>query len=428
MKTSIQELRARLNRANDSSNQSTTLQRQLENLTTRHSPPEKLNPALQDVPPLADFLKGQWKQRPSGSVLTVEREFPGQHLHGGIRLEALYSTEPEVVCLLARDRAFADFHPENTLFMDTETTGLAGGAGTYVFLVGVGYFDQGKFRVHQFFLPALESEKAFLEELNDIFSGGPTCNSFRYLVSFNGKSYDLNLLSNRYILQRLEQPFHCVDHLDLLYPIRVLWRGCFKDCRLQTLEDRILGVHRQQDIPSSLIPRTYFNYLHAGQYRPFREVFEHNLLDLLSMVTLLALAGQLIREPDERLWVDPVVAARVYTLNGEYEQAMTMLEASSKQEKWQSIRADILFQLAKVKKQLGAKEEVLSLCHQVIDHHPYPPRDAFEEAAKVLEHHEKKFESALQIVHRGLELYPQCSSLLHRRFRLECRIAGNRWY
>jgi len=132
MKTSIQELRARLNRANDSSSQSTTSQWQLENLTTSHAPPKKLNPALQD-PPIAEFLKGQWKQRPSGSVLTVEKEFPGQHLHGGIRLDSLYCTEPEVVCLLGRDRAFADFHPENTLFMDTETTGLAGGAGTYVF-------------------------------------------------------------------------------------------------------------------------------------------------------------------------------------------------------------------------------------------------------------------------------------------------------
>ena len=377
---------------------------------------------------MADFLKGQWEQRPSGQVLIVEREFPGQHLHGGLRLEALYSIEPELVSLLARDRSFVDCHPENTLFMDTETTGLAGGAGTYVFLVGVGYFQHGKFRVHQLFLPDLESEKVFLEELSDILQGGPQGNSFRYLVSFNGKSYDLNLLSNRYILQRLEQPFSYLNHLDLLYPSRVLWKGCFKDCCLQTLEERILGVHRQGDISSSLIPRTYFNYLRTGQYRPFREVFQHNRLDLLSMVTLLAQACQLTREPSEHRWVDPVVAARVYIQNGEFEQAAVLLKDSSRKEKWQSRKKDILFHLVQVKKKLGANEEVLSLCHEVMDHHPLPPSDVFEEAAKVLEHHKKELDSALQIVHRALELYPNSSSLLHRRFRLKCRIAGKRWY
>ncbi len=104
------------------------------------------------------------------------------------------------------------------------------------------------------------------------------------------------------------------------------------------------------------------------------------------------------------------------------------MEDSSRQDKWQSRTSNILFQLAKVKKKLGDKDEVLSLCRQVIDHHPFPPSDVFEEAAKVLEHHKKELESALQIVHRGLELYPNSPSLLHRRFRLECRIAGKRWY
>ena len=428
MNRSIQELRARLDRTNGSSSRPSKLRRHLDKLT--HSEPlsQKTDSALQDATPLADFLKGQWKQRPSGRVLTIEREFPGQHLHGGLRLQKLYSTEPELVSLLARDRSFIDFHPENALFFDTETTGLAGGAGTYVFLVGVGYFDQGRFRVHQLFLPDLKSEKAFLEELNDIVQRGRQGRGFRYLVSFNGKSYDLNLLSNRFILQRLEQPFSHLVHLDLLYPIRVLWKGCFKDCRLQTLEEKILGVHRQEDIPSSLIPRTYFNYLRTGQYRPFREVFEHNRLDLLSMVTLLAQASQLVREPDEHLGVDPIIAARVHILNNEYKQAEALLEDSSRQDKWQSRTSNILFQLAKVKKKLGYKDEVLSLCSQVIDHHPFPPSDVFEEAAKVLEHHKKELDSALQIVHRGLELYPNSPSLLHRRFRLECRIAGKRWY
>lgn len=377
--------------------------------------------------PLADFLGGRWKQRPPGQVLVVEREFAGSYLHGDLPLEALYSTEPGLVCQLAGDHAFAQFHPEKTLFLDTETTGLVGGAGTYVFLVGVGYFHRKSFLTHQFFLSDPQSEKAFLQELSAILCRGPQGAKHSYLVSFNGKSYDLNLLSDRFILQRLENPFQHLNHLDLLYPSRLLWRGCFEDCRLQTLEQRILGVHRHEDISSSLIPRTYFHYLRSGQYHSFRQVFEHNRLDLLTMVTLLAQAGRVLREPDGR-FVDPLVAAHLYTLRGEHIQAAVLLETSSRQEKWQAQKMDLLFQLARLKKKLGKTEEALSLSLEVINQHPCPPLEAFEEAAKILEHQKRSFKSALGIVCRGLELYHDSTALQRRRFRLQCRIAGKKWY
>lgn len=319
------------------------------------------------------------------------------------------------------------FDPESTVFMDTETTGLSGGTGTYVFLVGLGYFRQNTFQTRQFFLTDLESEGAFLEEISGYLESEAPNSGYSFLVSFNGKSYDLNLLNYRFVLQRQENPFQAFSHLDLLYPSRLLWKGCFEDCRLQTLEQRILGVQRRDDIPSHLIPRAYFSYLHSGQYRPFSRIFEHNRVDLLSMVTLLVQAGRLLEEPEERFFVDPGRAAHLYSLRGHYEKAATLLELLCRQQRWRSRKLDLLCQLASLKKKMGYMEQALSLYREVIDEHPRPPREAFAEAAKILEHEGKDFESALHIVCRGLEHYP-CRSLEHRRFRLECRMSGTRWY
>jgi uncharacterized protein len=426
------DLRTRLTRIYGKPNRSTELRNRLEKLAA--GPPHFVNPRsgtdtdFQTLLSLADFLGGRWKERSSGRVLTVEREFSGHHVHGQIPLKALYRTTSEPVCQLAGDRAFVHFHPETTLFIDTETTGLAGGAGTYVFLVGIGYFQQEKFRTHQLFLADFQSERALLEELTDILQAETQGSGFRYLVSFNGRSYDLNLLNNRFILQRLEPPFKRFAHLDLLYPCRLLWRSCFENCCLQTLEQKILGVHRQGDIPSALIPRTYFDYVHSGYYGPLLEVFEHNRLDLLSMITLVSRISDLIGEPDEEFRVDPLAAARLHIRYGNYERATALLTVSSRQEKWKAKRADLLFQLARVKKKLGAVEEALTLCLEVIHDYAHPPVEAFVEAAKILEHRKKDPEAALQITRRALKLHPDSPLLQHRFFRLQCRIAGKRWY
>ena len=120
----------------------------------------------------------------------------------------------------------------------------------------------------------------------------------------NGSSYDLSLLDNRFILQRLDCRFQDFPHLDLLYPSRTLWKGRFENCSLQTLERRVLEFSRQEDISSALIPRIYFNYLHSDEYHAFGKIFEHNRLDLLTLVSLLTLTAQLIQQPDSRFFVD----------------------------------------------------------------------------------------------------------------------------
>ena len=158
-------------------------------------------------PSIAEFLGGSWRARPNGRVLTVERNYSLDHRHGSVSLDSVFRLSGSTLELLADDPAFLDFDPRGFLFLDTETTGLSGGAGTYVFLVGIGYFDDDSFRMRQFFLPELSSEKAFLQELCETLDKAPGSSGFSHLITFNGKAYDLNLLATRFILNRLDDPF-----------------------------------------------------------------------------------------------------------------------------------------------------------------------------------------------------------------------------
>src|SRR2546429_956389 len=82
--------------------------------------------------------------------------------------------------------------PSRWLFLDTETTGLAGGTGTYAFLIGLGWWDAGGFEVEQFFMRDFTEEYSLLQELAVRITERPV------LVTFNGKSFDWPLLENRF--------------------------------------------------------------------------------------------------------------------------------------------------------------------------------------------------------------------------------------
>jgi uncharacterized protein YprB with RNaseH-like and TPR domain len=193
------------------------------------------------------------------------------------------------------------------LFIDLETTGLAGGAGTYAFLVGCGWFDGCSFRVRQFFMTGASVEAAMLTLLESC------AENVALVVSFNGKSFDLPLIETRYVLHRRESPFGGVPHLDMLHPARRMWRRPADDggeqtgpgCTLGALEAAVCGHSREGDVPGFQIPARYFHFVHTGDAAPLEPVFEHNRLDLLSLAFLTARAAQLAVED-----VPPVTTAR----------------------------------------------------------------------------------------------------------------------
>ena len=181
--------------------------------------------------------------------------------------------------------------PEQWLFLDTETTGLAGGTGTYPFLVGIAWWDAGGLQVEQFFMRDLDEEHSLLLELAERMAKRPI------LVTFNGKSFDWPLLETRYRMTRAIRAIPPKAHLDLLHPARQLWRLRLGSVRLKDLERHVLGGDgraldwtRHDDIDSSRIPQMYFDYLRGGPAEPLAGIFRHNQMDLRG---LAALAGKI---------------------------------------------------------------------------------------------------------------------------------------
>jgi uncharacterized protein YprB with RNaseH-like and TPR domain len=228
----------------------------------------------------AGILDGEEITTPVGTAYRMQRSFPLDHQHGPGRLADLLAYDSALTSEVARQPALAQASMEGLLFLDTETTGLAGGAGTLAFLVGVGMFTTEGFRLRQYFLrdPADEAAMlhALLEDLN-LASG---------LVTFNGQAFDLPLLESRYIVG-LRQRRSLLDapHLDLLHPSRRLWSRSLPDCSMGTIEQYILHLQRSEDdIPGALIPALYLEYLRTGATGGMQRVIYHNTMDVLSLV------------------------------------------------------------------------------------------------------------------------------------------------
>lgn len=249
-------------------------------------------------PPAARPLEvpgGREEATPFGPCYVIEREYTLDYRHGPHPLGALHRVRPALLAALGGDPRLAALSTEHLVLIDTETTGLAGGTGTHVFLVGLGFFrvvpdGVTTFVVRQYFLRHLREERALLHAL------GTTLGDFGALVSFNGKSFDWPLLTTRFILARLAQQARPGGwpHLDLLHPSRRVWKHRLRSCSLGTLEAEILGVTRTADVPSALIPELYFRYLRDGDMRPLLPILAHNETDIISLLTLLIHLGSLL--------------------------------------------------------------------------------------------------------------------------------------
>src|SRR6266852_1722873 len=186
--------------------------------------------------------------------------------------------------------------PEQWLFLDTETTGLAGGTGTYAFLVGLAGWDAGGLQVEQFFMRDFTDEHSLLQELAGRISERPV------LITFNGKSFDWPLLESRFTMTRCIGVPRLAAHLDLLHPARAVWKLRLGSVRLVELERHVLdaprlGWHRDDDIASALIPQFYFDYLRGGPVEPLAGVVRHNQMDLRGLAALFGKINELLSEP-----------------------------------------------------------------------------------------------------------------------------------
>jgi uncharacterized protein len=246
-----------------------------------------------DADAVAETLGGSWAESHGHRYLVVDRSYSPGYRHGRMAMMDCLPPWPQLPLLDSR----ASSHSQHLLFIDLETTGLTGGAGTYAFLVGCAWFEPPFFRTRQFFLSSYSGERALLDALAQLASG------VGGIVSFNGKSFDLPLIETRYLFHRLATPFAGLPHVDMLHPARRLWRGeedeaagTTGSCRLGVLEQALCGVTRDGDVPGFEIPARYFNYVRSGDARPLERVFEHNRLDLISLALMTGEASRLLEE------------------------------------------------------------------------------------------------------------------------------------
>ena len=238
-----------------------------------------------------DFVvAGSFHSTPRGEAFIAEQIFDEGYLHGSV--SHLVKSPLSLISEWANDVRIAELPISSFAFLDTETSGMAGGTGTYAFLVGVGRFVDGKFNLQQFFLRDPSEEPAMLEALIHFLA---PCEA---LVTFNGKSFDAPLLTTRYKMHRIPVPFKDYAHLDLLPLARRLWRDRLPSRALKYLEEHVLGFTRaSEEVPGYEIPWLYFDYLRTRDARPLGGVFYHNAMDVVAMAALLGHISDMLTDP-----------------------------------------------------------------------------------------------------------------------------------
>ncbi|TNF34885.1 MAG: hypothetical protein EP329_06790, partial [Deltaproteobacteria bacterium] len=287
-----------------------------------------IEPPAETPAPLSEVLPGVERATASGPTWIVEERLPLTGVHGDRVLGDLFTRDCDHLQRVVGDERLAGFRPDQALFLDIEATGLDHGAGTVAFVIGLGFKDGDEVVVRQLCLREPSEERAMLLVLEEHLE------RFPFLVSFNGKSYDLTVLQNRLVMQRLysreRSQLKLRPHLDLLHLSKNLYRGRWADTRLQTLEAEALGLVREDDIPGHLVPTCWFSWLRYRRAEPLAAVARHNRDDVLSMVTLAELlVGDTL--PGAAATREPVVGmnlGRVLLRRGFFDEARRVADAT----------------------------------------------------------------------------------------------------
>lgn len=301
------------------------LRRRIEGIMSRREPaaPRPVRPTRSAIRDLGAALGGEEIRGAFGACHFIRNRHAGDSLHGRSLIRDCLRIDMQSAALMSTQPQLAQFAPQDALFLDTETTGLSGGTGTFPFLIGLGWFDGSDFITCQLLSRDFSEERAMLAFLQEIAADKG------FLVTFNGKAFDVNLLSTRYVLSRLPNPLSGMPHVDLLNPSRRLLSHRTSNCRLVTLEAEVLGFSRFGDIPGWEIPQRYFDWLRTREPGLLVDILEHNRWDIVSMAALAALLTGVLsgRDVHARHPGDLLAAAKVLHERGRLAESRSLLEA-----------------------------------------------------------------------------------------------------
>lgn len=330
-------------------------------------------------------------------VVLVENFLPVSHKHGCVPFHRIHEASLDFLA------GGAEPNREHLLFIDTETTGLSGGTGTVAFILGLARIKGDTVEVRQYFLTCFGGEPAMLEHalgwITDI----------SHLVSFNGKSFDIPLLVTRYRLARIANPLSALPHMDLLHRTRAAFKRNWPDCRLQTAEQYLLKLFRDDDVPGHLIPQIWTDLLQHGETRNLRGVVDHNRIDILSLIALAGVLGRTYAEPGQE-YADPLGIARAHRRAGDESTALLHLEDHG-----EPLADDAQLELAGLYARSGHWDKAVPVWESLAEKNVLC---AMERLAIYHEHKQRDFQTALQWTERMLPLSREVDAVEKRRVRL----------
>ncbi|MGC9057179.1 MAG: ribonuclease H-like domain-containing protein [Candidatus Saccharicenans sp.] len=363
---------------------------------SRKAPLESRNQSRMEVSELASARKDQ-------PYLVLENKFNLSSRYGQIPISLGLNIPGKVLALLSRDEAFELLSLSQALFIDLETTGLAGGTGTVPFLVGLGYFENEAFKIIQFFLNDLAAEARMLQEIKTLCED----KKFSSIVSYNGKGFDLPLLETRFALNRLPFPLEGLPHLDFLFSARYLWKHKYESCRLYNLALEHLGADRAEDIPSEEIPWRYFQYLRNQDFSLVEPILYHNQEDIMSLYGVVVAGAVLVAKSveEDQLEADALDlfgVGKIWERAGEVERSVVLYERALDKKLPGEVSVKVKKNLAHHFKKSRRWEKALRLWQELVE--GSEDLECFRELAMYFEHQAKNPEEALKYALDGLAL------------------------
>lgn len=381
---------------------------------------------------IEDLINGDYLDTPHGPCFRVRTEYPWQYHQGDVPVSTLLDREPSALAMLSGDPELAGLDFQKTLFFDTETTGLDTGAGVYIFLAGLGWFQERTFVVEQYFMRDFPEEPAVLHALAERMAG------FTGLVTYNGKTYDWPLLESRFAMNRRPLPMDRPLHLDLLHAARRLYRHRLENCRLPSVEAGVLNFHRVDDMPGALLPERYFRYVRSRDARFIHKAFAHNAHDIVSMAAVLSAMIEFMDDPmgsTGHRAEDIYALGRLRELNRDEVGAIAAYTEALNRRLQPNLYSDALQRLSLVLKRCEEWDRACEIWQHMIQTAGLGSIFPHVELAKYHEHRRKDFKEARRWVMAALEHLPHClpvppgirNDLEYRLRRIETRLRGDPW-
>ena len=360
-------------------------------------------------------------------VLIREVSYPLHYQHGKYTFDLL----PRIVKLwnendLKHPLSAKGFRADQMFFFDTETTGLGGGAGTSIFLLGYAFLEDDHIKVRQHFLPRPGFEipfyQTFLEKVN-----------YETLVTYNGKAFDWPQVVTQHTLLRRHLPkLPDFGHFDLYHASRRLWKNKLDRVKLAVVEKEVLGFERKDDVPGYLAPIIYFDYVDRQNPEAVFKIMKHNEWDVLSLITLYIHLSALLLNDEELEHEDSFELARWFSSLKDRDRAIDSFVKGINESKHDEERLNVLFHLANEHKMNDNLEAAVELWEKVsFAKTPEISCCALIELAKYYEHKRKSPAKALQYSNIALEKIMEFSfkkhginedSVRHRIHRLERKL------